>query len=158
MDRPRSLNEHRAVPCPGPGGEPLCSAAVLSDCSKRLPGITQRVLLAGGLCCEGIDQRRPIELPNYGSFPGAACLPRRLSVAAKSQSCPFQSGSPPGAGSLLRAASLQTFCVHCSPFKRLPASGLLVVVLVPTGTPKSVHPWTTRDEPGSANSFKFLLL
>ena len=53
----RSPNEHRAVPCPRPGGEPLCSAAVLSDGSRRLPGITQRVLLPGGLCCEGIDQR-----------------------------------------------------------------------------------------------------
>src|ERR1700733_10298135 len=71
--RTRSPKERRALPCPAPGGEPLCSVAVLSDGSRRLPGITQRVLLPGGLCSERSTKAWPIELHNHGPFPGAAC-------------------------------------------------------------------------------------
>ncbi len=50
----RPSNEHVGVAGPGSGGEPLCNLAVLSDGSKRLPGITHRQPLGNNASLEAM--------------------------------------------------------------------------------------------------------
>ena len=99
--RSRPPNEHRAVPCPRPGGEPLLGPQIFLDWAhpktfggkRGSPGTTQRVLLAGGLCCEGIDQRGRRNPPTL-VFPGS-----RLSTPKAFGWLPnAELGSPPARG------------------------------------------------------------
>ena len=65
-----------------PGGEPLSVLLALSVGSGRLPGMTQDKVLPIASVRYGIITG-PIELRRVETFTGAACLPRRLSVAPK---------------------------------------------------------------------------
>jgi len=56
----------------------------------------------GGLCFDRIDQRVADRTAQPWAVPGSRLQPNRRAAS-------LQSGSPPGAGRLLRAACLQTF-------------------------------------------------
>src|SRR5271156_608662 len=64
---PRRLKLREAT-----SGRPLYKMATLSVASGRLPGMTERkVLPIASTSVVGIQ--RPIELPHFETFPGAAC-------------------------------------------------------------------------------------
>jgi len=108
-DRPP--DEHRVVPWPTSGGEPLCSVAVLADGSRRLPGITQRIFLHEGLRSDGSTSARPIALHNHGPFPGAACC--QIEELPPYKAAPLQT-----LGRFCALRVCKPFRVHPSPFKR----------------------------------------
>ena len=73
------LMKHRPMPKAWRGAALQCRSSIgwqppkAFGADRRLPGISQRVLLPGGLLFPRDRPARPIELHNHGSFPGAAC-------------------------------------------------------------------------------------
>jgi hypothetical protein len=94
--RPRPLNEHGVVRTPNAWrGARLRKMAVLSDGSRRLPGITQRTACRRSGLGRGTNLETPIELPSPGAVLGSRLLPTYR--AAK-----LQSGLPDEASRSLR--------------------------------------------------------
>ena len=87
--RSRPPTEHSGVASPNLGGEPLCSLVVLSDGSKRLPGVAEH----GTITQVPPSKSEPLEgimvnSRDAGQFSGAACC--RLAEQPNYKAAPLQ--------------------------------------------------------------------
>ena len=108
--RSRPPTEHSGVASPNLGGEPLCSLVVLSDGSKRLPGVAEH----GTITQVPPSKSEPLEgimvnSRDAGQFSGAACC--RLAEQPNYKAAPLQA-----------LGRLSAIALDLPPSRRLPRS------------------------------------